>query len=95
MTFLLEVLILLLLPIWLCVILANALLKEPPAKLWLVEPPWSGDGRKYIINAQSEQEADHIYMRKICGWTAVMKDERSQAKITPLILDQDGVITVG
>lgn len=66
----------------------------PVKKMWVVEPGWATDGRKFIILAANEKEADHIFMRHVCGWNKIFADERSHATFREVKEDSAGVIVV-
>lgn len=63
-------------------------------RLFLIEPGWSGDGRKYIVRATTEHEADQIYLRHVCGWDTITPTDRSNAVITVVELDEQGVAVI-
>ena len=77
---------------WLFMRLWGASRTEP--KFWLVEPGlWAnGSGRKYIIRAVTEEEADQVFLRRVCGWTVIRPGERINAKITLLNANDDVII---
>ena len=62
--------------------------------LFLISPGWSGDGRKFLIRARTEHEADQIYLRHVCGWDKILPNDRSNAVITVVELNEEGVAVV-
>lgn len=82
--------------LFLALIMLHAAVKmaSPTNKMWLVNPGWETDGRKFIILAPTEKDADQIFMRHVCGWDRVFKEERSHARYKEIKADGSNVIVI-